>query len=343
MSHFVFPNLTTFKLLPIPTEDLTASCLLDFLRASPLLQTVEMSVFAEIDLTSVPHNMVVVLPNVETFSLHVAEDILPQIYDFASHISCPCARSTSLTHDTYNNAMRANLEVFPMPTVWNTIVHQYMASPVAEVTLKTKRSEGVVVACFLTFQSSDAVVLRLGFSIRESGVGENELNMSDVEMGWDIFSQALTTIRDHPLLSHVRRLRIKERVPVSSACEVRTATKIQELLSSLGPLDELTIRGCDLRLLLAGFLDDPGLCRLGQPISFPQIKDFKILYPSMGIDEMECMNAIVELAKSQHALGIPFECVTVRTWYCHEGMEEELGRWVATVDYSLWCKEGEDV
>ena len=296
-----------------------------------------------IELSSVPHNMVVVLPNVETFSLHVAEDILPQIYDFASHISCPCARSTSLTHDTYNNAMRVNLEVFPMPAVWNTIVHQYMTSPVAEVTLETKRSEGVVVACFLTFQSSDAVVLRLGFSIRESGVGENELNMSDVEMGWDIFSQALTTIRDHPLLSHVRRLRIKERVPVSSACEVRTATKIQELLSSLGPLDELTIRGCDLRLLLADFLDDPGLCRLGQPISFPQIKDFKILYPSMGIDEMECMNAIVELAKSQHALGIPFECVTVRTWYCHEGMEAELGRWVATVDYSLWCKEGEDV
>ena len=209
-----------------------------------------------IELSSVPHNMVVVLPNVETFSLHVAEDILPQIYDFASHISCPCARSTSLTHDTYNNAMRANLEVFPMPAVWNTIVHQYMTSPVAEVTLETKRSEGVVVACFLTFQSSDAVVLRLGFSIRESGVGENELNMSDVEMGWDIFSQALTTIRDHPLLSHVRRLRIKERVPVSSACEVRTATKIQELLSSLGPLDELTIRGCDLRLLLAGFLED---------------------------------------------------------------------------------------
>ena len=329
LSHFVFPNLTTFKLLPTQTEEFSASCLLNFLKASPMLQTVEMVIPAKIILGSVPHETVVVLPNIETFSLHVTDDRLQQVHDFASHISCPCAKYTSLTHDVDDDDMRPNLEVFPTPVVWNTFFHQYMASPAVELTLEIKHSERMIISCFLTFRSSDATVVRLGFSIHESGLCEDELNMSHADMGRDIFSQALTTIRDHPLLSQVKRLRIKQRVFMSNT--YRMANRVRELFGSLGPLDELTIYGCDLHMFLANFLDNPGHDRLEQPIVFPQIKEFAIGFPSGGDDDLGWVNAIVELARSHYMLGIPFERVTVNTWTVFAGMAERLGQWVAAV------------
>ena len=134
MGHFVFPNLTTFKLLPFPTQDFSVSCLLDFLKVSPLLQTVEMNIIAEINLRSVPREMVVVLPNVKIFSLHVVDYPKSQVYGLASHISCPCANHTSLTHSVRDNGMSPSLEVFPTLAGWNTIVHKYSAIPVEEVT-----------------------------------------------------------------------------------------------------------------------------------------------------------------------------------------------------------------
>ena len=342
MSHFVFPNLTTFKLLPTRTDECSASCLLDFLKASPMLQTVEMNISAKIMLGSVLQETVVVLPNVETFSLHVAEDTLTQVYDFASHISCPLTKSTSLTHDVYIDYMETNLKIFPTPVVWNTIIHQYMASPVVEVTLEIKRDGYVIIACFLSFLSSDEIAVRLGFSLIESGLAQDELDMSIHEMGWDIFSQALTAIRDHPLTTHVKHLSIDQSGYLSNAPNISgVANKAQELFGSLGPLDKLTIRDCNLHTILASFLNNPGLDRLERPIPFPWIKELKILYPSIRVNEVECMEAIVELAKSQHTFGIPFERVTVRMLHLHAKMAEELGRWVAAADCGLW-RAGED-
>ena len=183
-------------------------CLLDFLKASPLLQTVKMTIPGKIVLNSVPQEMIIVLPNVETFSLHVTDVRSPQVYDFASHISCPCSKYTSLTHNMDDDDLWGNLEVFPTGVVWNTIIHQYMASPAVEVILKIENPERMVIACFLTFQSSNEIVVRLGFTIHESSLDAEELTMSHKEMGWDIFSQALTTIRDHPLLSHINSIYI---------------------------------------------------------------------------------------------------------------------------------------
>jgi hypothetical protein len=37
------------------------------------------------------------------------------------------------------------------------------------------------------------------------------------------------------------------------------ANKVEELLTVLGPLDKLTIWGCDLRVLLSTFLGNPEL------------------------------------------------------------------------------------
>ena len=73
MSHFVFPSLTAFKLFPTVTDDFSASCLFDFLKASPLLQTVELNIISKIDLSNIPQGMVIVLPNVKSFSLHVVD------------------------------------------------------------------------------------------------------------------------------------------------------------------------------------------------------------------------------------------------------------------------------
>ena len=273
LSYFTFPNLTTFILPPFPTGDFNASYLFNFLKASPLLQTVVMNIAAKIDLSNIPQEMVIVLPNVKTFTFYGPDNTLPQVFDVASHISCPCAQSTFLTHHIYDYQMTTGLEVFPSPVVCDRIVRQYTASPVEEVALEIRHSEGEIV-CFLTFHCSDTIVVRLGFILYETDANADDLNMSVVEMGWQIFSQALTTIQNHPLLSHAKRLHIKQ-----------------------------------------------GAYMLGR--------------------EVECMGAIVELAKSQHAMGVPFERVTVRTMGLHPEMAEELGRCVATVDCDAWRLEEE--
>ncbi|KAF9778067.1 hypothetical protein BJ322DRAFT_1025421 [Thelephora terrestris] len=46
----------------------------------------------------------------------------------------------------------------------------------------------------------------------------------------------------------------------------------------------------------------------------------------MGLDDMECMGGIVELAKTQHALERPFEHVELRMSSFPVGMKEDLGR-----------------
>jgi len=49
-------------------------------------------------------------------------------------------------------------------------------------------------------------------------------------------------------------------------------------------------------------------------------------------DEEECMAAIVELAKLQNALGVPFERVTVRARELPTGTREMLEPWVGVAD-----------
>ena len=59
-----------------------------------------------------------------------------------------------------------------------------------------------------------------------------------------------------------------------------------------------------------------GLPTLRNELYSPQSKELTILQLFMEENWMECMNTIVELAKSRHASGIPlsFERVTVRGW-----------------------------
>jgi len=77
-----------------------------------------------------------------------------------------------------------------------------------------------------------------------------------------------------------------------------------------------------------------------QPIVFPPIKELKISHPLMLQRKEECLAAIVELAKSQHALGIPFERLTVCMEEPPTAMEEMLRPWVgAAVCIDEWCPD----
>ena len=95
------------------------------------------------------------------------------------------------------------------------------------------------------------------------------------------------------------------------------------LFRSLGPLDELTLYGCDLRIVLP----EPGYAEGG----LPPVKEFTISGVSM-FDEERYADAIVGLAKSQHELEKPFERVEVRALGIPVGMAERLRQWVSVVD-----------
>jgi hypothetical protein len=64
---------------------------------------------------------------------------------------------------------------------------------------------------------------------------------------------------------------------------------------------------------------------------FPTVKELMISNPRMA-DEQECMDAIVELAKSQHELEKPFKRVTVRASGIPATMTERLRQWVGAAD-----------
>jgi hypothetical protein len=329
-NHFVFPNLTTFELST--TNEFQASGLLDFLEASPMLRTVHM-IIGNVLLEDVAQGRVVVLPNVQTFSL-VINDGVPD-YELTAYISCPSASHTSLTYKKYTRDMTTDRDILMFPTVtsWNTIVRQYTRSPVEVVTLEIGPFQNLtIIGCTLTFQSPDMNVIKLGLEVYGYIDDENEFQMSLEEMVIEVFSQASRTVRDHPPLHNIKRLHIGCEFYFREPAKLRgIANGIGRLFGSVGPLDELTIRGFDLRSYLAPFLDLPEFQDMDQPIVFPPIKELTISHPMM-MDNNERMAAIVELAKSQHALGVPFERVTICPGMLPAEMVEMLESWVSVAD-----------
>jgi len=333
LNHFVFPNLTTFELSTTAGwYRFQAADLLDFLEASPMLRTVDMKIIARILLDGVAQRRVVILPKVHTFSL-VMDGGEPG-YDLAAHISCPSASHTSLIHEKTLDDILTSQDIrdaFPTIASWNTIVRQYTRNPAEVVTLEIKLPHNSIIACTLTFQSSDMTVIRLGLEV--SGDDKNEPQMPFGEMALEVFSQASRAVRNHPLLPEIKRLHITCGVFISEPIQLRSmANEVGRLFESVGPLDELTLRSFDLRSYLPPFFDLPEFKDVDQSVVFPPIKELTISHPLMVDNEEECMAAIVELAKSQHALGVPFERVTVRVWELPAGMAEMLEPWVGVAD-----------
>jgi len=117
LNHFVFPNLTILELWVVPEpEGFRASQLLDFLEASPMLEMVHLTIYADILLEGVPHERVVVLPNLVAFTL-IMEDGGPG-YDLAAHLSCPSARYTTLVHESNADDVIPQ-EIFPASVSWD--------------------------------------------------------------------------------------------------------------------------------------------------------------------------------------------------------------------------------
>ena len=336
LSLFAFPNLTTFKLhTSYARGRFHASELFSFLEASPTLRTVDM-VLSDTSLDDIAQRKAVVLPNVQTLSLTV-EDCLA--YEFIAHISCPSVTRTSLIHmkplypaDTIQDIQ----DLFPTAALWNTIVRQYTRSPVEAVAFYTGTYTEPAMSCTLTFRSSDTTVISLSFEISYAimiSSAEERSGLLWEEVVSEIFSEGPRVVRDHPLLSDIKHLHILNATPVLEETRVRyMADEVGELFQSMGPLEGLTLHGCDLHSYLTPFLTDlPDFEEMEQSITYPPIKNLTVLHPSI-----DCMGAIAKLAKSQHTLGVPFDCVTVRAEELPAGMAEGLKPWVGVVDC---CKE----
>ena len=310
LTPFNFPSLVSFDFWVHPSTTFPASQLLNFLEASPMLRTVHIALITAISLQGVPRKRVVLLPNVEDFNLATSGH--GSVYEVAIHISCPSARFTSLT-------LKQDDPVLSPPRVpWNAIARQYTRSPVEEVTVEIIVSKAITSK--LTFRSTDGAVIELC----------SELVHGLYISFQRIMAQATRIIQDHPQLANIKRLHLCHRLDnLFPQALSDIANEVGQLFKSVGPLDALTIYNCDLRPYLQSLLTSEE--DIEEPVVFPPTKELTISHP-VKVSKEECV-AVVELAKSQHALGTPFERVIIRREMMFTGMEENLRPWVGSVEY----------
>ena len=339
LDHFIFPNLTTLELSATPAGGFPGSRLLSFLEASPTLWAIHIKIAADVLLGDVPLGRVVVLPNVETFDLTISRH--GSGCNIAAHISCPSARSTSLLYKQDADSPMSP-EIFPTSVAWNAIACQYSASPVNEVVLEIMTARGSIITCSLTFLSPGPAVLVLGFEVI-AGYGDEEdedddgFEMPLEQMYAEIFSQASTTIRTHPLLANVKCLRIRDKhMAIYFAKITQIASAIEQLFKPMGPLDTLTLDVIDLQPYLAPFLRPSGFRGMGRRYWFPPVKELTIVLPPQASAERDYFGALEGLAKLQHTLGVPFERVTIHV----KNPPLEVAGWLQPwVDAVHFCDE----
>ena len=330
LNHFAFPNLTTFELFAAEeSEEFPVSQLLNFLEASQTLRTVRIEIAAETYTEDVPLERVIVLPNAEVFS--VTQD--KPGYRIAAHVTCPSARLTSLIYEYC--AEEETPQLFPTSVSWNVIGPQYMSSTIDEVILRITIAEDDILSCFLSFLSPGLATLRLGCIMVTESEDSGGTPYSLGEKHSQVFSQASKAIREHPLLSNVKRLHIQDRHNLLAHQLEGIAEQAAQLFKFVGPLEELVLDVDNLRPFFSPSSD------LVQPGEFSLIKVLTIERSEKPLKE-ECMAAIVELVKSRHALGVPFE----RVVFCVEdypvGMIERLKPWAATLYPGGMIEDDED-
>ena len=340
LSLFTFPNLTSFQLLTTKGWRRKASDLFTFLRASPALRTVMITIADHVTEGVIPQDPVVVLPNVETFHLHMvgnrhaSNDPMGRIYNIAAHISCPRARNTALTHEMDYCDVTLGLEAFPASASWKTIVRNYTRDPVEEVVLEITPETyeyGVTgdddyLACSLTIRSSNATVINLGFGAVINGGGHN---LSSSQLEEHLIDQACNAIRYHPLVYHTRSLHIKYANTSALVDRLQFARSAgSHMIDFLESLEELTFDGRDLDAFLLPYL---GTSWSGRLATFPLVKRLTIMHTATKF-HYNCSDAMVELVKSRHAQGKPLERVTVRAGSIPMGLRRKLKPWVGVVD-----------
>jgi len=314
LSHFVFPNLTSFELSVTLVEEFRGSELLDFLEASPMLQSVDVKILTNLSLEGIPRERVVVLRNVESLCL-TASDGGPG-YKLATHLSCPSVKSVSFTYmRSGEHGGAVPLDVFPTSDSLNAIIHQYKRSPIEEVRFET--TTYVFTTRSLILRSSDATVIKLRFQV----VGDRDETET---FSCGVFSRACRTIRDLPRLADIKHLHIYG-LDVDWESTKHIAREFGGVLESLGPLEELAIRRCDMRSYFPYY---PEIVR------YPPIKVLTLSDPRKTLDG-DVVKGLVRLAKAQHEIGVPFERVTIRSHIPPVDMEK-LRPWVGVVDCVLY-------
>ena len=317
LSHFVFPNLIEFEFSGPPKEFSSALQLLDFLEASPILRRVH--IMGDVSLEGVPRRRVVVLPNVKDLGISMTYG--GPIYNFTTHVSCPSITSMLLTFKANPRVMIPE-EMFPTPASWNAIIRQYTRSPVEEVTLQLNDFASLI--CTLSLRSTDGTIVTLWIHLLRGGEVYHHR----------VATEVTSTILNHPQLANIKRFCVchnRGGAISISAFTPHITNEVGRLFKSLGPLDEFIIDHSDIQPYFRYFL---GILEgdVEEPAVFPSIKKLTISHPMCSSDD-ECTAAIVGLAQSRHALGVPFEHVIVRALWMPEGVEEGLRPWVGNVEY----------
>ena len=340
--RFAFPTLTTFNLTVTPTEgeSFHTSQMLDFLGATPTLQTVRIVIRGQKTPAGVDQGRIVVLPNVESFSVTEREPG----YEIAAHISCPSANRTTLVleQDVYDPVPPG---IFPTSATWGDIPPQHTLTQMNKAQLDLVTSRNLL--CYLTLLSPDSAVLDLGYGIVASEDDDDFdiIEQISADQQAEVFCQACNSIQGHPLFPNVSSLYIQDRGAFYNQVQrARIAVGIGLLLRRAGTLDDLTLDLSDLQLFVAPFIDHPFFQDLNNWYTYPQIKTLTII--ERGIFkhlEEECKVAIVELAKRQHGLGVPFECVEFQMVILPEDMVERLQPWVgATYCYQETIEDDDE-
>ena len=345
LRHFSFPNLTTFEFCASLVESpaYRALELLDFLEASPALQTVSLNIIAEtISLDGISKERIVVLPDVETFSLTLGDDATVG-YKLATHISCPSMKRASITLERHNdNDNEIPRPMFPPPNHFHAILRQYSMDSIEEIAFELKPNYHPVISCSLTFRSPDSTSLELEFKLFRDHY-QNEDLIPFRELRRATFGDASATIQSRPHLHSLKRLLIGYKGIVDELHELRyLASTFRELMKSMGPLDMLSISGWDPHVYLAPFIDIQEFKEFNnveEPFAYPPIKELKIFDPWTPHNREGCSSAIVEFAKSQHTREKPFERLELCMEDLPPGLAKELRPWVGEVDCYQSCNE----
>ena len=330
LRHFTFPNLTTL-FFSTWIDVYPVSELLDFLEASPTLQWIRMRIRTTLFHEDIPPGRIIVLPCVKTFTLIALS--YGTGCEIATHISCPFAERVEFAHRLDCPGDDVPEAIYPPSVPWNAIVHQYAKGTVERVVFEMVM-ENFDIDCFIAFGSSDGATINLGYAHHTDEV-EYEMEAIFEERIPGIFSQALQAIQDHPLLANVKHLYIRGRNLVAGDLEP-VANAVGRLFGSMGPLENLTLDGCDLRPYLDPFLDTPLFPEAIQPASFPPIKELAIIDPVQSFHHDKVYaTAVVKLTRSQHIREVPFE----RVKFCTTVPSLVIGELVAFVHTVEWYGE----
>ena len=307
LRHFTFPNLTTLNFSTWITT-YPVSELLNFLEASPALRWVRMRIEANQFHEDAPPGRIIVLPYVKTFYLAVRGR--GPGFEILAHISCPFGERVEFAYELERGGYTVPEAIYPSATSWNTIVHQYTKGTVERAALEMTIDEGLRIDCSITFRSSDRATLKLCYT--HYIPKEDEMKTILEKRIPRIFSQALQTIQDHPLLANVKHLYIRGGDFLTGNLELVT-NAVGRLFGSIGALEDLTLDDCDIRPYLDAFLDTPLFPTAIQPTSFPPIKELVIINPVQSFHKDKVYAAaIVKLTRSQYTRGVPFERVELK-------------------------------